>query len=369
MNNYICSECGKVYDPKSLLFRCPECMGVFDLEDSVFKYYPEKVVTNEWNIFRYQHALPVGDSSIWKGVTLGEGFTGIVPLDADNSKVMVKMDYMMPTLSFKDRGAALLVSIAKEIGVEKIVQDSSGNAGNSVAAYAGRAGIPCEIFVPEGTSYQKIEMIKAHGADVVEVPGTREDTAKAALMAAEKKDVFYASHVYNPYFYQGTKTYVYEIYEQLSGNLPDNFMIPVGNGTLLLGCYYAFRDLMHSGLIQRMPKIIAVQSSRCNPIYRAFMADESFVSDIKGTPTLAEGIAIAKPMRGKHILEAIRDTKGTIVLSPEEKITPVKNELAKKGFYVEPTTAATFAAYYEIAHKIEGSIILPLCGAGLKSSK
>ncbi len=369
MVNYRCSVCGRIYSYDTLEFRC-ECGGIFDLEDFDFKFSKEDIIREEWSLFRYLRALPfTHEETSWRDITLGEGFTGVVPLDRTLPEVLVKMDFMMPTLSFKDRGAAVLVSRAREIGVKKIVQDSSGNAGNSIAAYAGRAGIPCDIYVPEGTSQKKIDMIRSHGAQVKIIPGSREDTARAVLIEAEKEDVFYASHVYNPLFYQGTKTYVYEIYEQLGSPLPEHFIVPVGNGTLLLGCYYGFKDLLRAGLIERMPRIIAVQSARCAPIYKAFVEGRDTVEEIEGSPTLAEGIAIAAPMRGRHILQAIRESRGDIILAPEEKILSTRDYLAEKGFYVEPTTAATFAGYFHSEKPLDGRVIIPLCGAGLKSSK
>ncbi|WP_432664051.1 threonine synthase [Wukongibacter baidiensis] len=367
---YICSECNKRYDPKTLVFRC-ECGGVLDLDHFDFEFSNEDILNNEWSLFRYIKALPFAkELNRWKEITMGEGFSPIVPLDKNTPDILVKVDYLMPTLSFKDRGAVLLISKAKELGVKKVIQDSSGNAGNSIAAYASRAGIECDIYVPEGTSAKKIKQISSHGANVHIVKGSREDTAHEALMAVERGEGFYASHVYNPFFYQGTKTYAYEIYEQLNFSIPEALVIPVGNGTLLLGCYYGFKELLNLGLIDRIPKIIAVQASGCAPIYEAFKAEKNSVDAVINTGTLAEGIAIAKPMRGKQILEAVRATYGEIITAPEDKIATTRKYLAGKGFYVEPTTAATFAAflsyYKENDHGISGKVIIPLCGAGLK---
>ncbi|MCM1988255.1 threonine synthase [Oceanirhabdus seepicola] len=368
--NYICTECGKKYDPKTLVFRC-DCGGLFNLEKPDLKFSNEDILNNEWSLFRYIKTLPFNnDFDLWKDITMGEGLTPIVPLEKKNPNLLVKVDYSMPTLSFKDRGAAVLIAKAKELGVNKVIQDSSGNAGTSIAAYASRAGIECDIYVPEGTSSKKIKQISSHGANVHIVKGTREDTASAALNAVENGEGFYASHVYNPFFYEGTKTYAYEIYEQLGGEMPQAVVIPVGNGTLLLGCYYGFKELFNLGLIEKIPKIIAVQAEDCAPIYKAFNEGKQSVNEVTNAGTLAEGIAIAKPMRGKQILEAVRATKGEIITAPENKIIETRKYLAEKGFYVEPTTAATFAGFFnyynENNHKLTGKILLPLCGAGLK---
>ncbi|GAA0743051.1 threonine synthase [Clostridium oceanicum] len=370
MVKYKCSHCGKIYDPKTLVFRC-DCGGMLDLEKFDFTFSKKDILKNEWSLFRYLKALPFDRKfNLWKDITMGEGLTPIVTLEKDNPNLLVKVDYAMPTLSFKDRGAAVLISKVKELGIKKVIQDSSGNAGNSIAAYASRAGIDCDIYVPEGTSLKKIKQISSHGAKVYVVKGTREDTAKAALKAAENKEGFYASHVYNPFFYQGTKTYAYEIYEQLNGKIPENVVIPVGNGTLLLGCYYGFKELFDLKLIEKMPKIIAVQAKGCAPIYKAFKEGKDFVDEVINTGTSADGIAIANPMRGKQILEAVRKTDGEIIIAPENKIEETRKYLAEKGFYVEPTTAATFAGFFKYYNEnkssIKGKIIIPLCGAGLK---
>lgn len=365
--NYICNSCGKKYSTDSFIFQC-SCGGMLDLED--FEANPTNILKDEMSIFRYIKSMPFDESfTVWKDITLGEGLTPLVPLSPDNPNILVKVDYMMPTLSFKDRGAAVLIAKAKEIGVKKVVQDSSGNAGTSIAAYASRASIECTIFLPEDTSPNKVKQVSSYGAKVVKVKGNREDTAKACLEAAQEQGVFYASHVYNPFFYQGTKTYVYEIYEQLKGNMPEALVIPVGNGTLVLGAYYGLKDLLKSGLISKMPRIIALQSEKCAPIYKAFKEGKTDVVEVENPGTLAEGIAIASPKRGNQILEAVRDTGGEIITAPEDKILSTKDYLAKLGFYVEPTTAATFAGYFEyIKDKpIEGKVVIPLCGSGLKS--
>lgn len=368
---FVCHDCGKKHDPATLVFRC-DCGGMLDIDDFQTSFSMAAIDHNEWSLFRYVHSLPFHEGhQPWKEISMGEGVTPIIPLDQEHAHVLVKMDYLMPTLSFKDRGAVVLVAKARELGVKKVIQDSSGNAGTSIAAYAKRAGIDCDIYVPANTSSKKVKQIRAHGAQVHLVEGNREDTAQAALEAVERGEGFYASHVYNPFFYQGTKTYVYEVYEQLQGTLPDVFVVPVGNGTLLLGVYYGLMELQQAGLIGRLPRIMAVQSEKCAPIYQAYEKGLLTVDPVENEGTLAEGIAIAAPKRGSQILEAIRKTNGFVVTAPEDKLQDVKNTLAEKGFYVEPTTAATFAGYDHYLKtqggSLQGTVLLPLCGAGLKA--
>ncbi len=368
---YVCNECGKKYDLKSLPFRCT-CGGLLNLEDFEFQFSNKDILKDEWSLFRYIKALPLENNcNLWKDISMGEGLTPMVPLNNDNPNLLVKLDYLMPTMSFKDRGAVILIAKAKELGVKKVIQDSSGNAGTSIAAYAHRAGMACDIYVPQHTSEKKIKQISAHGAVVHVVKGSREDTARAALAAVERGDGFYASHVYNPFFYQGTKTYAYEIYEQLKGEVPEVLIIPVGNGTLVLGAYYGFKELFNLGLISKIPKIIAVQSQNCAPIYKSFIEGKDYVQETVNTGTLAEGIAIADPKRGKQILSAVRDTQGEIITAPEDDIPKARQYLAERGFYIEPTTAATFAGYFKYVkennYHPEGKVIIPLCGSGLKT--
>jgi threonine synthase len=371
--SYRCHECGKKYALDTPAFRC-ECGGLFDLEKAELKFSSGQIVQDEWSLFRYIHALPFESSlSVWKELSMGEGMTPILMLDPEIPNVMVKLDYAMPTLSFKDRGAVVLIAKAKELGIKKVIQDSSGNAGTSIAAYASRAGMACDIFVPESTSTKKIKQISAHGAKVHIVNGTREDTAAAALQAVEKGDAFYASHVYNPFFYEGTKTFAYEVFEQFKGAVPDSIFLPLGNGTLVLGCYYGFLELFQLNLIKKMPKIIAVQAESCAPIYQAFMRGDQSIKAVVNTGTLAEGIAIANPLRGEQVLEAVQATDGQIIIAPEDQILDAKKLLAERGFFVETTTAATFAGFYDIYEREDrdslGRVLIPLCGAGLKSAE
>ena len=360
---FYCPRCGRRIAVKTPEYCCA-CGGAFELDFAPPAFDLALVDSSQWGLFRYRAFLPLPDES-WRAVTMGEGMTPVLPLDA---QTLVKLEYAMPTLSFKDRGAALVISLCKSLGVQRVLQDSSGNAGNSIAAYAARAGMECEIFVPRGTSPAKIDMIRSYGAEVVVFEGTRDETAEACRQKAKSGAAFYASHVFNPFFYQGTKTYVYEVYEQL-GRLPDNLFVPVGNGTLYLGVHLALDELEKAGLLPRRPTVWAVQSERCAPILRAFEAGEKTPADIKPLPTLAEGIAIGRPVRGERILQLARAHGDRFVSIAEAEILPARRALAERGFFVEHTTAATYAAYLACQSRgdVQGDSLLPLCGAGLKS--
>lgn len=361
--NYICSRCGKKESVDTLQARCA-CGGLWKLDYSPPGFSMDGIDRDEWSLFRYREYLPIGNDA-WRSVSLGEGMTPVVRLDRN---ALLKMDYLMPTLSFKDRGAVVLITRCKEMGVDYVVQDSSGNAGCSIAAYAARAGIGCEIFVPEGTSPKKINMIRAYGAKCVVVPGSRDHCADVCRERVERDVVYYANHVYDPFFYEGTKTYVYEVFEQLH-RMPRHLLIPVGNGTLFLGAILALEHLLRSGVIHEFPKIIAAQSEKCDPILRAAENGETKPAKIVPEATLAEGISIGSPLRGTEILALIHKYGVRLARAPEDRILAARDHLAKKGVYCEHTTAANYAAYLHYCEKygLAEDCLITMCGAGLKS--
>ncbi|WP_196600079.1 threonine synthase [Pectinatus frisingensis] len=362
--DFVCSECGNRESADTYKPRCDKCGGLWKLDFKPPKFDLDEVDKGTWSIFRYRRFMPVDDDS-WRNISLGEGMTPIIDFD---DGILFKMEYYMPTLSFKDRGAAMLMSHCHSIGVKNVVQDSSGNAGDSVAAYAGRAGIKCEIFVPQGTSPKKIGMIRAHGAVCNVVQGSRDNCADVCRAKVKKEGVYYANHVYNPLFYEGTKTYVYEVYEQI-GRIPENIIIPVGNGTLFLGVIKGLEELLAAGIIDKMPQIIIAQSAQCAPFVKAVEKHAKIPSKVEVKPTLAEGIAVGVPMRGKEILEYIYKYDVRTIAVPEEMILPTRGRLAAKGIFCEHTTAASYAAY-KLYCKQYGRMkecLIPMCGAGLKS--
>lgn len=362
--NYRCSKCQATAPVTTRQAKC-ECGGLWQLEYQPPKFDLALIDRSTWSIFRYRAFMPV-EGEAWRDISLGEGMTPIVRLDED---VLLKMDYYMPTLSFKDRGAAVLMAHCKAIGVDAVVQDSSGNAGNSVAAYSAKAGIDCEIFVPEGTSPQKINMIQAHKARVNVVPGSRDHCADVCRAKVDSEGKYYANHVYNPFFYQGTKTYIYETYEQL-GRIPAHIIIPLGNGTLVIGVVKALEELLASGVIAAMPQLIAVQSEHCDPFVKAVAAKAASAAlATPPRPTMAEGIAIGVPMRSEEILGYIYQYGIRVVTAPEDRILEARLALAAKGIYCEHTTAANYAAYWQYCQEYGKTpdCLIPMCGAGLKS--
>jgi threonine synthase len=263
-----------------------------------------------------------------------------------------------------------MLSKLNEWGVQRIIEDSSGNAGASIAAYAAMVGIQADIYVPASTSAGKIAQIEAYGARLVKVPGSREDTTTAAMNAAT--EIFYASHNWNPYFLAGMKTAAYEIAEQHAWNPPEFVVTPVGGGGLLVGLYLGFRDLHQAGYISRIPRLVAVQAAACDPVFQSWTAGCTEVLPIQKRPTAAEGISVAKPVRGVAILDALRNSNGVVTTVGEDQIWDAMETLGAQGVYVEPTAAAAPAALLQLweDHLIspDDRVLVMLTGSGLKAT-
>lgn len=319
----------------------------------------------ELRLTRYAPAIPVS-AALLDRLSLGEGGTPLVPVDPG---VWAKLEFLSPTGSFKDRGAVVLVASALERGAHELVADSSGNAGSAIAAYAARASLPCHVFTPASTSAGKQAQMRAFGADLRLVPGDRMAAAEAARSYLNDHPAFYASHVYDPYFLQGTKTFAFELWEQL-GTAPDRVVLPAGNGTLLLGAAIGFRELLQGGLIDRMPALLAVQTEACAPLAEAWRAGADRPAAVRAQPTLAEGIAIPRPARGAEILAAVKATGGGVIGVSESQIDQARTALAGRGLLVEPTAAAAWAGLMHVLAEdgqARGRTVVALCGSGLKA--
>lgn len=355
---FVCSACGNSFPLDTRLWRCP-CGGYFNIRDPK-PYSPLKVRWQTLSLWRYREMLP----DVGEIVSMGEGMTPIVEAEWKGMRVYFKLEYLSPTGSFKDRGTTVLVSFLKGIGVKEVVEDSSGNAGASLAAYAARAGIKARIFVPAHASPAKKAQIAIYGAELVEVEGPREEAAKAAREEAEK-GYYYASHYYNPLILEGMKTVAYEIYDQL-GKLPHAIVLPVGHGTLLLGLYQGFQEILKAISI-RIPALYGVQAKNCSPLFEAFHSGIEKIDEYAPKPTVAEGVSIARPLRAKEILQAVKKSKGRILAVEEEEILKAHKELAQKGFFVEPTSAVAVAALDQLTHLSGKRVLVILTGSGLKS--
>jgi threonine synthase len=325
------------------------------------------IETSRYSVWRYAKALtvPVEDA-----VSLGEGWTPLVAGEWDAVPVRYKLEFTMPTGSFKDRGTTVLVSYLRGRGIERVLEDSSGNAGASLSAYAAAAGMACRILVPETASYPKIAQIAACGADVVTIKGSRQDVAEAALR--QSAEIFYASHNWQPFFVEGVKTLAYELWEQLGFRAPDNLVVPLGYGSNVLGAERGFDELVRNGEIARGPRVFGVQAAACAPFDAAFRAGTESLVPSPVTATIAEGIATARPTRAAEVLRAVRASGGAVVAVEEAQIVGALRGLARRGLYVEPTSAVAAAGLTRLltsgAIRPDETTVLVLTGSGLKSS-
>lgn len=269
------------------------------------------------------------------------------------SSIWFKCDQALPSGSFKDRGSVMLATLALQRGARRIVLDSSGNAGASMAMHAARLGIPCEVFVPSSTSPGKLRQITAMGAVLHRVPGDREAALNAAIDAALTPDTLYASHALNPHFLHGVKTWAYEVVGQL-GDAPDAVYLPFGSGSLVLGAALGFRELIASGRITRMPRILAVR------------VNWDSVTAYEGTP-VAEGVAITNPWRRGQAYDVVASSGGKVLEVDGGAVLQAQADLAHRGFYVETTGAVAWAGRLSAPSPAK-TVVVALTGTGLKES-
>lgn len=356
-----CSNCHQPYPDIGLPYRCPSCRGAFDEDDLV--YAADRIDKSQPGIWRYRSAfgLPV-DAPV---VTLGEGNTPLVWAEVCGRQVAFKCEYLNPSGSFKDRGSALLVSMLLARGVRSAVEDSSGNAGASLAAYAARAGVQARIFIPESASGPKCRQIAAYGAHVERIAGPRVRAAEAAQKAAER-GAAYASHAYLPFNLPGYATLAYELVEQL-GQAPGTVVLPVGQGGLWLGLARGFRAMLKAGLLERTPVLVGVQARACAPLW-AVSAYGSAGLGWGVLTTIAEGVAVQTPVRGDAVLRLLDEMGGSLTAVDEEAIIPGRDALARLGFYVEPTSAVVCDVIGQLDRSAREPVVAILTGSGLKAN-
>lgn len=357
---FICSKCGHKYDESSMQWKCTCGGSITCVFNSAFT--KEKIRQDRHSMWRYEGAYPLRYEDVT--ITFQEGFTPLVNIKSEDCHVRVKMDQLLPTGSFKDRGTVMVINYLKMHGAKMVTEDSSGNAGASVAGYCALGGLPCEIYVPKGNSAGKLTQIRAYGADIHEIEGSRDDVA----LAAQKKSESYAGHNWHPMFVQGTKSLAYELWEQNGFKAPDHIVAAAGNGSTVLGIYYGFRELQSNHLVDCLPRIFAVQAKQCNPMYRKYMGMELKKRYDK---TVAEGIALACPNKIEQVITAVRETGGRILCVSEEEIKEALRVLALKGIYAEPTSSAAYAGIHKLCREQilnrEDDVIMIVSGNGLKA--
>jgi threonine synthase len=363
---YDCPACGLNWAADRPRWRC-DCGSHLNLTPGEGLTRGE-IVAGEASLWRYAAALALRGPPL---VSLGEGWTPLVQRDWQGAPILFKLESQMPTGSFKDRGTAVMINHLIEVGVGPIHEDSSGNAGSSIATYAAAAGIPCRIYVPAAAPRAKLVQIAASGAEVRPIPGTRQSVTEAALAAAGES--FYASHNWHPYFIEGIKTLAFELWEQLGFRIPDNVLVPTGYGSNILGLDRGFDELERAGEISARPRLFAVQAANCAAFAAAWAADAGEVVPFPAQPTIADGIATIRPVRTGEVLRALRRSKGGVAAVAEAEIAPALAALGRGGLFVEPTAATAGAALTQLLH--DGTIaahertVVVLTGHGLKAAE
>ncbi|MEM1677711.1 MAG: pyridoxal-phosphate dependent enzyme [Ignisphaera sp.] len=352
---FCCNSCGTVYKSEDVLhgFRCRVCGAPLEICNFIGNWRPRG-----FGLSRYQSMLPL---KLVK--SLGEGSTPIVSAELYGVKVYFKLEYLNPSGSFKDRGSAVSLSHAFSVKALCSIEDSSGNAGFSVALYSRVLGIEPYIVVPSSIAYGKRLAIEVVGGNIVEV-SSREEASDVAKKISLEKNCYYIDHLSSPLYIEGYKTISYEVFEEI-GEV-DAIISPVGSGGLFIGIYRGFSKLYEMGLIKKKPRMIAVQGVDVAPVYERLYGFKY----LDGTSSLADGIRIASPPRIDEVVKIIIESKGTVVLVNDSEIISSIKELIDMGFIVEPTSATAYAALKKLIGKLmemgAETIVIPLTGAGIK---
>jgi len=356
MTEIRCNECGVLAE--ALDWRCKACGGSLDLV-GLPAFNAASINACDFSLWRYRAMLPVE-----RRFSLGEGMTPLVRAEIDGIGFSAKLEYLNPIGSFKDRGTATMLNHLAAHGARDAIDNSSGNAGASLAAYAGIAGMSATVFVPAATAVEsKKQLIRSFGGDIIESHNYLADVYAAA------EERVYASHAWSPYFVLGQQTAAWETWEQLGRRAPAAVATPVGHGGLFLGFYRGFKALHAAGLIDKLPRMIAVQSTGVDPVVRGWETLSEAPPQIEPLPSIADGILVDVPVRGAQILRALYDTDGFALRVDNHAIDAAQKRMHSKGFMIEATSAVTAAALTKIRERIgaEAELVIAFTGSGLKS--
>ena len=373
-----CALCGLRHEAGVVQNLCIECgkplLVRYDLDKAAKSLTKDSLKTRESNLWRYREVLPVADQD--NIVSLGEGWTPLFKVDRLAASLPVKLNLFIkdegqnPTQSFKARGMTAAISMAKELGVRKLAVPSAGNAAGALAAYAAKAGMEANIFMPSDTPRANIVECRQTGANVTLIDGLITDCGKIIAERKEAEGWFDVSTLKEPYRVEGKKTMGYELAEQLSREsrvgsreteresrrlstddsqlwtLPDVILYPTGGGTGLIGMWKAFDEMEHMGWIgSERPRMVTVQSDTCAPIVRAFEKGERFAEEFENAATIASGLRVPKAIGDFLILDAIRASNGTAVSVTDAELVAAVGEIgAATGIFAAPEGAACLPA-------------------------
>ncbi|MEB3774930.1 MAG: threonine synthase [Desulfurococcales archaeon] len=355
-----CISCGSIYKADPWLFSCPRCGGLLEvLHDS-----PDPTPRRGPGVWRYSGALPEAESR----VSLGEGGTPLIRLG--RGRVYLKFEGANPTGSFKDRGMAVAVSLALDTGARAVLAASTGNTSASAAAYAARAGLESIIVLPRGrVARGKLFQAMLHGAHIIEVDGSFDDALKAVLSYIRNGGrIVYPVNSFNQWRLEGQKTLAFEVIEEL-GDAPDYVFVPVGNAGNISAIWRGFKEAYNAGAASRLPRMIGVQARGASPLATMIERGSKEPVWFDKPETIATAIRIGKPVNWPRALMAVEESGGTIIAVGDEEILKAQEELARsEGIGVEPASAASYAGYKRLRHRIpeDSTVVLVATGHALK---
>jgi threonine synthase len=381
--NLVCSACGRSYDPHKIQTYCQDCqaplLAEYDLKTAKSKLDRDEFRRRPRGMWRWHELMPVYQEK--DRISLGEGDTPLLTVNRTGariglSRLFVKDESLNPTGSFKARGLSAAISKAKELGIEKVIIPTAGNAGGAMAAYAARSGIEACIFMPKDTPFANMEESRIAGAKVILIDGLISEAAGMAGVKAREEGWYDVSTFKEPYRTEGKKVMGYELAEEFDWTLPEVIIYPTGGGTGLVGMWKAFAEMEALGWLENSsrPRMVAVQADGCAPVIKAFLEGTQFCDFWVDAHTIASGLRVPKSFADQLILRDLRDSEGTAVAVSDEEILAAQAELAAlEGIFAAPEGAATLAALKQLVNRgwIEPDerVVLFNTGTGLKYLK
>ena len=379
LTHLVCTACGLQHDATRLQNLCTACgkplFPVYDLAAVGRVLTREMLATREKSLWRYREVLPLPAGV--EPVTFGEGGTPLLRAvrfgqGLGLTSLWIKDEAQNPTQSFKARGMAVAVSMAKHLGATKLAVPTAGNAGGALAAYAARAGLEAHVFMPGDTPRANVIECREVGAHVTLIDGLITDCGAEIAKRKTAEGWFEMSTLKEPYRVEGKKTLGYELAEQMGWQLPDVILYPTGGGTGLIGMWKAFDEMETLGWIgAARPRMFSVQASGCAPIVRAFEAGEHAAQEFRDAHTCASGLRVPKAVGDFLMLKILRDSGGgAISVEDDEMIRMTREVGASEGLFVAPEGAACFAALKSLysAGQItaDDRIVIFNTGSGIK---
>ncbi|WP_186577866.1 threonine synthase [Aquibacillus kalidii] len=352
ISHLYCPKCAATYDHNQVNQLC-ECgsplLVDYNLKELSQHLSKEDIINRTSDLWRYHELLPVQKKE--NVITLGEGMTPLLQMqrigrDMDIPNLLMKDEGIIPTGSFKARGAAVGVSKAKELGVEDLAMPTNGNAGAAWGLYSTRAGIRSTIVMPEDAPKITRNEVAISGANLYIINGLISDAGKVVSEAVKERNLFDASTLKEPYRIEGKKTMGLEIAEQLNWKMPDVILYPTGGGVGIIGIYKALTELKELGWMDEdLPRLVAVQAEDCAPIVKAWQERKEESEFWKNSSTVAFGINVPKAIGDFLVLDALYKTDGCAIAIDDEAILHEQEKIASlEGAFVCPEGAATFVA-------------------------